>query len=99
MKMETENGVREGVAYEIARGSGHPLDKRPGFDVMVADAPSRHMLERFIETATQAHWRLWNNGWSPDTGSASGILYKPCGQKEAWLDSFVRPHPGNQVRH
>ncbi|MGP1715651.1 MAG: hypothetical protein ACTS9Y_00600 [Methylophilus sp.] len=89
------------IKFSVTRLAGHPWDgsNRPNFDLMEVSATTRLELDSFIDLAGKKFWAVWIAGILADAeppNAYAGVLYKPSGVMEAWIDNLKQPHPGGQ---
>ena len=87
------------VKQRILRHAGHPWFGvlKPNFDHMEVRAGSQAELDAFVERAADKFWQPWILGvCTLDDGTEvpGGLLYKPSGWAQAWIDRADQPHPG-----
>ena len=66
---------------------GHPLDLKPGWDLLdiLADTPEER--DRLVSAAERKHWRVW----ICEPGKRNAVLYKPHGAMGPWHDDATLP--------
>lgn len=85
------------IQQHVTRNAGHPWDGRHGFDLLEVRTDTLAERERFEAAAAKKFWQAWLMGVC-EGGGFCGVLYKPCGQAQAWHDDPDHPHPGNLMK-
>lgn len=88
-----------GTKVTVIRNAGHPWDKRPGFDLLFLDTKSQAEMAIAVKKANSRYWHNWLIGFTEGTELPGGVLYKPSGICEEWVDEVDNPHPGRLQAH
>lgn len=87
--------LQQSEKFLVARNAGHPWDGRDGFDLLFINTETQYELNKAIKAAEEKYWVRWLVGLNEKSNKPGGVMYKPCGIQEPWIDTPENPHPGN----